>query len=289
MMTRFFRPFAAALLLVALGIVPASAEPPVRVVSVGGAVTEIVYALGMQDRLVAVDATSIYPPAAEDLPDVGYMRQLAAEPILALDPDLVLMIEDSGPPETLAQLEAAGLPIAPIPDTPTIAGVRDKIRRVADALDRPEEGAALAAEVERAYTAVVDRLEGVTHRPRVLFLMAMGGGAPMAAGADTPAAAVIAMAGGQPAVPEMTGFKPLSPEAAAAAAPDVILVPDRTVEALGGAEAILARPELAATPAGRTGRLVSMDIMLLLGFGPRLPEAVADLATELHPDRMAAR
>ncbi len=280
---------AMALLLCVVMAVPVRAEPPERVISVGGAITEIVYALGADDRLVAVDSTSTHPAAADDLPDVGYMRRLAAEPILALDPDLMILVEDAGPPEIIAQLRETGIPLVTVPDEPSIAGVRDKVLTVAEALGEAEAGAALAAEIEAAHAAVAERLAGVTERPRVLFLMSIGAGAPLAAGAETSAAAVIALAGGRTALEDITGFKPLSPEAAAAAAPDVIVVPERTLEAMGGAEAILSRAELADSPAARDGRLVAMDALLLLGFGPRTPEAVARLAESLHPDAMAVR
>jgi iron complex transport system substrate-binding protein len=282
----------ALLFVLVLGFGPvttAYAETPHRVVSVGGAVTEIVYALGAEDRLVAVDATSTHPPAADDLPDVGYMRRLAAEPILALDPDLLLLVEDAGPPEVIAQLHGTGVPIVMVPDSPSIDGVLEKVRRVANALDMVGAGETLASEIQAAHDGVAVRLEGVNDRPRVLFLMAMGSGAPLAAGAETSAAAIIAMAGGRITPDDVTGFKPLSPEALVKAAPDVIVVPDRSLEALGGAEAILSRPDLATTPAARDGRLVTMDALMLLGFGPRTPDAMATLAKALHPERMAAR
>ncbi|SDE97231.1 heme/hemin ABC transporter substrate-binding protein [Rhodospira trueperi] len=285
---------ARALLLAALvlgvgSVTSARAEGPRRVVSVGGAVTEIVYALGAEDRLVAVDATSTHPPAADDLPDVGYMRRLAAEPILALDPDLLLLVEDAGPEKVVAQLHDTGVPIVTVPDVPSIDGVLDKVRRVATALDMAEAGETLAGQIRTAHDAVAARLEGVTKRPRVLVMIAMGSGAPLAAGAETSAAAIIAMAGGRITPDDVTGFKPLSPEALVKAAPDVIVVPEHSLEALGGAEAVLSRPDLSTSPAARDGRLVTMDALMLLGFGPRTPDAMATLAKALHPERMAAR
>ena len=70
---------------------------PARIISIGGAITEILYALGFEDRLAGVDATSLYPPAAlRDKPNVGYMRQLSAEGVLGLNPSLVLAVQGSG-------------------------------------------------------------------------------------------------------------------------------------------------------------------------------------------------
>lgn len=263
---------------------PAGAEPAQRIVSVGGAVTEIVYALDAGDRLVAVDSTSSHPPAAGDLPDVGYMRRLSAEPILALAPDLLLLVEDAGPESAIAQLRAAGARIVTVPDEPSLAGVRQKIGQVADALGVPDRGQALVAEIDAAQAAVAARLAEVGDRPRVLFLLSVGSGAPLASGTGTSASAIVALAGGRNAIQAFEGYKPLSPEAAVAAQPDVVLVTQGTLERLGGEAEVLARPELAATPAARDGRLVAMDGLLLLGFGPRTPQAMALLAEALHPD-----
>lgn len=267
----------------ALLLTPAVAGATERIVSIGGAVTEIVHALGAGDRLVAVDTTSTWPPAVKDLPDVGYMRRLSAEPILALAPTLVLAIEDAGPEAALEQLRAAGVRVVAIADDPTPAGVLDKVRAVAAALGREPAGEALAARLEAEFAALASAVETLPGRPKVLFLLSVGRGAPLVAGRDTSAAGIIALAGGDNAIDGFTDFKPLTAEAAIAAAPDVLLAPERTLSIMGGPEALLARPELAATPAGRSGRLVAMDAQLLLGFGPRTPEAIRALARVLHP------
>ncbi|MFC6216090.1 heme/hemin ABC transporter substrate-binding protein, partial [Fodinicurvata halophila] len=253
---------------------PASAREPApeRVVSIGGAVTELVYELGAEERLVAVDSTSLYPPdALERLPDVGYLRSLSAEPILALDPDLVLALEDAGPPEALAQLRDAGVRIETIPNTPTPAGVAEKTRAVGTALELEQEAERLAQRLEAELNTLETTLAEAESRPRVLFLLSIGRGAPMAGGRGTAADGIISLAGGANAVTAFEGFKPLSPEAALEAAPDVVLVTKSTLDALGGREALLARPELAGTPAGAEQRLVVMNSLLLLGFGVRPP------------------
>lgn len=272
-----------ALLLVLLVALPAAADAAERLIAVGGAVTEIVHALGRGDRLVAVDSTSRYPPAVAALPDVGYMRRLSAEPILALRPDLVLAIEHSGPPATLDQLRAAGVRVEVIADVPTVAGIGDKVRTIGRLLDAATDADALASRIEGELAAATAAAAAMTDRPRVLFLIAAGKGAPMAAGVETAADAMIRLAGGVNALSGFTGYKPLSPEAAMAARPDVVLAMVQTVEAMGGRAAVLGLPGIAETPAGRGGRLVAMDGMLLLGFGPRTPEAVRELGRQLHP------
>lgn len=260
-----------------------AAQAQERIVAVGGAVTEIVYALGQAHRLVAVDSTSQHPPEADALPDVGYQRRLSAEPILSLQPDLVLAIEDAGPPAVLDQLRAAGVRVVPVPNAPTIEGIGAKIRAVGLALGVADAGEALAREVEAELAAGRERTAGLSRQPSVLFLMSAGKGAPMAAGTGTAADAMIALAGGRNATAGVDGYKPLSPEAAVAAAPEVVLVMRQTLESLGGPDGVLAIPGLAATPAGAARRVVAMDGMLLLGLGPRTPQAVAELTAALHP------
>lgn len=260
------------------------AEAAGGIVSVGGSVTEIVYALGQQERLLAVDSTSLYPSETAALPNVGYMRQLSAEPILALGPALVLAIEDAGPVAALDQLRDAGVPVVMVPEPHTPEGVLAKIDTVAAALGATAEGERLHARVAAELQAVEQAFEGVQQRPRVLFLLAISKGrTAVAAGRNTSAAGIIALAGGTNAIDGFEGYKPLSPEAAIAAAPEVLLVPSRSLDLLGGMAGLLSIPEISLTPAAREGRVVVMDSLLLLGFGPRTAEAAAALGRQLHP------
>ncbi|GAB4366402.1 MAG: hemin ABC transporter substrate-binding protein [Kiloniellaceae bacterium] len=255
-----------------------------RIVAVGGAVTEIVYALGLEDRLLAVDSTSLYPAAATELPNVGYMRQLSAEPILALGPELVLASQDAGPPAALDQLRDAGVAVVSVPDDYTPEGVLTKIDLVAAALGVEAAGRALRDRVAAELAAVREAFAGVAERPRVLFLLSVSKGrTAMAAGSGTSAEGIIALAGGTNAVDGFESYKPLSPEAAVAAAPDVLLIGERSLDLLGGMEGLLALPEIALTPAARNRRVVVMDTLFLLGFGPRTAQAAMTLGRQLHP------
>ncbi len=263
-------------------LVPSARADQERIVAIGGSVTEIVYALGAEDRLVAVDSTSLYPEVATDLPDVGYMRRLSAEPILALEPDHILAIADAGPEPVLDQLREAGVEITTIDDVPSPEGIVDKIERVANALDLTEKGHALAQQVEADFEALAAEVDAVAASPqRLMFVLNTGRGAPMVGGAGTSADAIIRLAGAENAVTNLDGYKPLSPEAAIQAAPDVILTMNRSIEASGGKEALLAFPDIALTPAGKNQALISMEGLFLLGFGPRTPEAARMLAAAL--------
>lgn len=288
------RPSAALLGLALLGALTtqAAAEcngvvPEGPIVSIGGDVTEIVYALGAGDRVIAVDLTSRHPEAAQALPQVGYMRQLSAEPILSLSPALILAIGDSGPPVVMDQLRAAGACVVLIPDIHSAVGVIQKVEAVGAALDRKADAAALAAQLQAQFDAMAASVAAVPDQPRVLFLFTVGEGAPLVGGQNTSADAIIALAGGRNAIETFSDFKPVSSEGVIAAAPDVILATEMTVERLGGVEALLSRTDISQTPAGKAKRVVVMSSMLLLGFGPRTPDAVRDLAAALHPTFVA--
>ena len=123
---------------------------PARIVSIGGAITEILYALGFEDRLAGVDSTSLYPAAAlRDKPNVGYMRQLSAEGVLGLNPSLVLAVQGSGPKETMDVLEAAKVPLVLVPETFSEAGLLDKIKLVGHAMGADKRAECLTAAVRR--------------------------------------------------------------------------------------------------------------------------------------------
>lgn len=266
----------------------AAADPPARVVIAGGDLTEIAFALGAGDRVVGVDATSTWPPEAETRPDIGYFRRLSAEGVLSLAPDMLLAAPEAGPAIALEQIAEAGVEIRTAPDLPGAGGVAPKIRFVGAALDRAEAAAALAARVEADLAAVREKVARIETRPRVLFVLLMRGGAPVVGGGGTEAEAIIRLAGGENAAAAVEGYAPMTREAILAAEPEVILMMESRAGASGGIAEVLARPEIALTPAGRAGRGVVMPGMLLLGFGPRTPEAVARLARALHPDAAAA-
>lgn len=262
---------------------PAMAEPPQRILSLGGSITEIVAALGAADRLVGRDSTSTFPPQVQALPDLGYFRALSPEGILSLSPDLILTESGAGPQETLDILQAAGIPLVAAPDDTSPEGLATKIETVAVALDLPEAGRTLAAEVTRGLDAAKARAATITDRKRVLFILSLEGGRVMAGGAGSTADSMIRLAGGTNAATGFGGYKQITDEAALAAAPDVILLMqaegDRT---LTDAD-ILSHPALSRTPAAAKGAILRMDGLLLLGFGPRTPQAAADLHALLYP------
>lgn len=261
----------------------ARAAAPERLVVAGGAITEMVYRLGAEKSLVGVDTTSLYPNDTFKLPKIGYFRQLSAEGILSLNPSLLLVTDQAGPPAALERLRAIRLPLTVIPETLHVADVPEKMRLVGAALDRKAEGERQASLIRAEIEAVNAALARLTARPRVLFLMSITDGRLLAGGDITAAESMIRFAGGRNAVVGSTGYKPISAEAAFAADPDYILLSDQSLEALGGIEAMRKLPQLGGLKALRENRVVTLDMLYLLALGPRVAHAGRDLAAALHP------
>jgi iron complex transport system substrate-binding protein len=255
-----------------------------RIAAIGGSVTEIVYALGEEERLVARDTTSVFPKEALKLPDIGYMRQLSPEGVLSVSPDAIIALEGSGPPEALDVLKKASVPLVVVPEQFSREGILEKIKVVGHALGADEKGVQLASRVGADISAAEALTANIPRRKRVLFILSIQGGKILASGTGTAANGIITMAGGENVITDFQGYKQLSEEAVITAKPDVILMMDRAGPQPTEAE-VLANAAIAPTPAGKGKRLIRMDGAYLLGFGPRTAGAIRDLTTALYAEQ----
>ncbi len=254
-----------------------------RIVSVSGATTEIVYALGAEKQLVGTDTTSLYPVAALQTPKVGYMRQLSAEGLLSLKPDAVIGTTEAGPHVVMDQIRTAGVKVELVEADHTWSEVQRKVAAVGRATSRVAQAAALQAKLDSQWAevlAAVARKGG--KKPRAIFILSHSG-SPQVAGEKTAAHAMLNYAGLENALviagssSNFAGYRAMTPEAVVTAAPDVIVTTTQGIEAVGGIEKFWRRPGLELTPAYRRRALVALDALYLIGFGPRLPQAVAEL------------
>jgi iron complex transport system substrate-binding protein len=191
-------------------------------------ITEILYELGLQQKIVAVDTTSLYPPAAlQEKPNVGYMRQLSAEGVLALSPTLVLALQGSGPKETIDILGQSKIPFVAVPDKFSGDGIVEKIRVVAQSAAASERGECLARRV-RDELATLDGMRAQIRKPlKVAFVLSLAGNRPMIAGRATAADGIIGLAGAANAFGDFDGYKLVNDEAIIAAKPEAVLVMQR--------------------------------------------------------------
>ena len=262
-----------------------------RIVSLFGDITEILYALGVEDFIVGVDVSSVYPEAAQDLPDVGFAGALNAEGILGLAPTIVIGggIVAPGPVGVLEQLEQAGVEVLVLPELVGLDSPAIKIRTIGTAIGIPQRAEALALEVEQAIELAkpTPDSDGEAIELKVLFVYLRRGGIQLVSGAGREAETIITASGGVDAGAAIgiEGWQPLSPEALLSINPDVYLVMQLGYDAVGGVEGMLAIPGMAETEAGKHSRVIVMEDILLLGFGPRMAETIVQLRDYLDEVR----
>ena len=254
-----------------------------RIVVLNGDIAEVVFALDLGASVVATDSSATYPPEAVALQSIGYQRSLSAEGILAQQPSVVIGTTDAGPPEVLSQVAAAGVPVVVLPADHTLAAPAAKIRAVAAALGVPGRGEALAAPMEDRLATIAAAAATVEEAPRVALLYLRGTNTQLLFGRDQGSDVIAAAVGAVPAVTVETTM-PMTPEALVAAAPDVLIVTTTGLESVGGVDGLLQLAGIAETPAGAARRVLAYDDQMLLGFGPRFPDALDALLHDLHPE-----
>ncbi|MBA0168041.1 MULTISPECIES: heme/hemin ABC transporter substrate-binding protein [Pectobacterium] len=244
-----------------------------RIVSIGGDVTEIIYALGAEKDLVARDSTSLHPESVKKLPDVGYMRHLNAEGILAMKPSLVLASDLSQPSLVLQQVADSGTKVVHVSAQPALDAVPQKISAIAQALGKDTEGKKLTETYQQQLAAVKTAPLPV----KTLFILNHGGMSAMGAGKNTPPDTIIRHAGLQNAMQNVERYQQLSQEGVIASAPDLILISSQGLKTLGGEAQVWKLPGLELTPAGKHKRLLVVDDMAMLGFTLETPALMATL------------
>jgi iron complex transport system substrate-binding protein len=267
-----------------------SAELPGRWVSAGGALSEWIVALGGESKLVGVDTTSQNPESITELPSIGYQRELSAEGILSLRPQILVGTEEMGPPPVLTQLRGAGVKVelfSAEPDLPALQANLEHLGRLLGAKTKASQlfvGFQQQLDQQKAWVAKAQTGEKA---PGVLLLLGHAGGKPLIAGRDTAADWILQQAGGKNLATHV-GYKPFSMESLAELSPDVLVFADR---ALTGEQARAAlfkeNPILASTPAAKHGRVFELDPTLLVGgLGPRLPQSLMQLSVEFYPTQV---
>lgn len=257
-----------------------------RIISIGGAVTEVLYDLGLQDQIIAVDVSSIYPDPVLDLPTIGYLRFLSPEPILAYNPTIIISTEDIGPPETLNLIRSVGVPVLIVPAQDTLTGTEDKIRTIATGVGKIEEGEQLIEQMRSDIAYAQEIVANIETKPRVLFVfvgssIAIGVLGPRSGGHE-----MLQLVNAENAILIDDSYIPATAEAIVAAAPDIILTTTLSIERAGGLEKFMQIPGLALTPAVMNERVIyeGMDDLFLLGFTPRLGDAILSLTYLIHED-----
>jgi iron complex transport system substrate-binding protein len=266
-----------------------ASQLPQRWLSAGGALSEWVAALGGESKLVGVDTTSQHPASLKALPSIGYQRQLSAEGILSLRPQVLVGTEEMGPPPVLAQIRSAGVQVEMFsarPDLPTLKGNLQHLGALLGSEAKASElftGYEQALDQQKRWVATA---QATNKAPGVLMLLGNAGGKPLIAGKDTAADWVLQQAGGRNLATH-SGYKPFSVESLAGLSPEVLVFADRALTGEAARAALFKEnPILASTPAAKHARVFELDPTLLVGgLGPRLPQSLVQLSADFYPSQ----
>ena len=244
-----------------------------KIVSLNGAITEILADLGEENNLVGVDVTSTFPASVkEKAKDLGHVRSLSIEALLALKPTKVYATDKDLTPEQIAQLKNAGITVEVIKQDYSVDGTKALVKTIATSLNKTDYDA-----INTKIDTDLKALKPLATKPKVLFIYARGAGNLMVAGKNTPVEKIIAIAGGENVITEFEDYKPLTPEAVVKGNPDYILMFDSGLQSIGGVDGVLKLEGVSTTNAGKNKKIIAMDGGLLSGFGPRVGQAAVEL------------
>lgn len=254
-----------------------------KIITAGGTLTEIVYALGHGDAIVATDRTSTYPASMQALPSIGYRNQIQAEGILSLGPDWMIIEEGYLNDDVVTQLQNSGKEVHIFPKPQSTEEAIAVIERLGELLSEEEKSAQLVKQLKADLEELSALKAADERRPTVAFIMSRGPEMVFLAGKNTFADAIIDLSGAIPVAVDFEGMKPLTPEALPALNPDYILLFESGFQSLGGKEGLRAIQGITETEAWKKDQLIAMDGHYISAFGPRLGQAAIELFEKTHP------
>ncbi len=256
-------------------------DRPQRIVALAPSVTEIIFALGEEARLMGVTAHCDFPPEAARLPKVGSYVRLDLERIVGLRPDLCIAVKDGNPKAAVERLEALGVPVFAL-DPRNVATVIRAIHDLGLVLNAAPRADALIGAMRGRIERITHRLAGGTRRPRVFFQI---GAAPIVSvGTDTFAHELIGLAGGVNVAAGAAAYPRFSREQLLGLAPEIVVISsmDRAAGAVEESRREWAR--WPGVPAVRDGRIHVVDSNLFDRPSPRLVAGLETLARFIHPE-----
>ena len=255
-----------------------------KVVVAGGSLTEIMYYLGLQQKIVALDVTSSYPKEAKKLPSIGYVRALSTEGVLSLDPTLVIGENDMGPENVVEQIKRTNIDLRIIPETHSAEGIKSKVLCLGTIFDLNDK---TKKKVNDELIPLIDDLEEIQKKnkklkKRILLILSMQGTSPVVAGLGTAGDGFIKMTGASNVITEFEGWKPVSPESLILSNPDYILITSRGMRSFKSIDELVKQPALSLTNAAKNRNVIDINGMAMLGFGPRGIMTALEVARRIY-------
>lgn len=243
-----------------------------RIVSAGGSVTEVLFALGLGEQVVAVDTSSLYPEQVLALPKIGYYRQLSPEGVLSQRPDVLVGHNNMGPANVLTQISQTGVEVFNIPHAYSLDSLYGLISSLATRFERVAEGQALVSRIQNQIDATKPKLK--TPLYSAAFLVSVGERGLMAAGVETMPDVLFSLAGVNNAFAELSGYQPVSVEVLLSSSPDWLLVPSHAAAGQSAAQ-LCQLPSLKFWAAKQGCNIEVVDPLIFMGLSPRLAQGVA--------------
>ena len=259
------------------------ANDPSNIVVAGGSITEILYFIGEENRIIGVDVTSNYPKETKSIPSIGYVRNLSVEGVLSLNPTLILGEDDMGPPIVVNQLRDVDVELKIIPEYQTIEGIIEKILCIASIIDSDKKVDKI---INSDLLPIVDeinylKVQSIIKNKKVMLILSIQGVSPIVAGSGTSGDAFIKMVGAQNIFDSFKGWKPVSEEAIIKENPDYIIIPSKDVHKNSDVKSITTNPIFKNTKAGIENNFIFEDTMAMLGFGPRTIKSALKVVKQL--------
>jgi len=257
-----------------------------RIVSLNGSNTELLFALGVGDRVVGRDDSGVYPPEVNNLPSIGYQFQLNAEGILSLKPTLVIGRSDVRPPAVVDQIKAAGVNVELVDEPKNFDQAAARIKKLGQIVGKTEAAEKLVAGLQEDVKAFEKRKRelGDKTKKKAVFLYLRGPKTTFVLGEDTNPGSMLTMVGADNVMGSVGHTAPVTAEALIAAQPEVIVTFTHGLESIGGVEGLSKLQGVAQTPAGKNKRFVVMDDLYLGGFTNRAGKAALDLLNAIQAD-----
>jgi len=247
------------------------ASNPSRITVAGGSITEILYFLNEEDKIIAIDVTSNYPKDVKKYPSIGYVRNLSAEGILSLNPTLIIGEDDMGPQNVINQINRTGVEINILTEKHSSEGIIEKIQCIGEIIGRKDKANHLIKHKILPKKIELDELSQLLKDLdiKVMFILNMDSGSPIVGGRETSADGFIEMMGVKNAFNSFEGWKPVGIESIIKASPDYILISNRGAHSFGNIEMLNNHHAIKHTPAAKNNNIIALDGMEMLGFGPR--------------------
>ncbi len=255
-----------------------------RIVCIAKQYNEIIWALGAEKDIVAVDLTSTYPPEIKSLPTVGYHRALSAEGILAAKPTLILHDNNIGPEPVMRQLEELKILMKVFANTgPGLDSTKMLIREMGEYFQKKEHAEELCQKLDSDMKEALENAKKYPESPRVLVIhFGQANNVFLVMTQKSTAAEMVQWAGGTMAVDDQKGMRQFSAEVVAASDPDVILLTGFGYDRLGSLEKIKELPGIAGTKAAQNNRIYRVEEHDMVYLGPRTGENVLTLQKLIH-------